>query len=269
MKYVVNSINILQQFKVSIQCNKENIDPTLIDSIEILLDSSSIKNKDQNKSLDGILSNLNEVIDSAQSTLDCYINKKEYYAMKLCDVHFIDSTNYESINKLCTTLTECINKIYENVWINKSNTINEHQFDSQPFISNNNEPLLEEINILVNQVLKSVEKLYKKHTDIKTENEDDKLLKYLIIQPLSSDLEDFNLIAINKQFKNVLKSSTGDDVLKSCLPLFEQYILLVQYFITQQTMAYRVLTKMNYLLSTIFTDIVANVSLKMKLFSSN
>lgn len=262
MNYVVNSINILQQFKVSIQCNKENFNPTSVDSIKTLLDSS-IKNKDQNKCLDGILSNLNEVIDSAQSTLDSYIDKKEYYAMKLCNVHFIESTNYESINKLCTTLTECINTIYENVWINKINTIKEHQFDSQSFISNNNESLLGEINILLNQVLKAIEKLYKKHNDLKTENEGDKLLKYLIIQPLSSDLEDFNLTSINEQLKNVLKSSTGNDVLKSCLPLFEQYVLLVQYFITQQTMAYRVLSKMNYLLSTIFTDIVSNVCLEI------
>lgn len=259
MNYVVNSINILQQFKVAIQCNNEIKDSTSIDSISTLLNSTSIKNKETN-SLEGTLSNLDEMIALTQDSLSNLIDKKEYLAMKLCDVNFIDMANYEITNKLCTKLTDYINKIYKKIWINKNNTINEHKFDIQPFVSKNNEPLLEKTNILVNHVLKSVEILFKKHKDINSTNDDEKLLKNLIIEPLSSDLNDFNLTSINKQFKNVLKSSIGDNVLLACLPLFEQYILLVQYFITQQTMAYRVLSKMNYLLSSIFTDLVSNVS---------
>lgn len=261
---MINCINILQQFKMTIQCCDTNINSTSNDSITSLLNLSLSDCTDENKEInsDEIINNIDEIINMTQKTLDTIINKKTYQAMKLCNINFIDYENYNAAVDVCDQLYEYIDNLYNNVWINKYNTIGKHQFDFQSYdISDNFEPPLEQINSLLNQVLKSVEKLYKKHSNIQTENEDIKLLKCLV-QPLSSDLNDCDLISINDEFKNVLKSAIGTDVLKSCIPVFEQYALLVQYYITQQTMVYRVLSKMNYLLSSLFTDLTSNVSFK-------
>lgn len=179
--------------------------------------------------------------------------------MKLCNVNFIIREKYDATVIVCEQLTEYITSFYKNVWINESNTINKYKFEFQPFISDVNEPSLIEINSLVNQMLKSIEKLHKKYSELNAENDDEKKLKNLI-QPLSLDLYDCNLTSINKQLKKVLRSSIGNSILRSCHPIFKQYILLVQYFITQQTMVYRVLSKMNYLLASLFTDLALNVS---------
>lgn len=190
------------------------------------------------------------------------IDKNSTHAMKLCNVNFLLRSNYTKSIHMSNHFKEYISKFYNKIWVlNNNNTLNnKHQFKPQPFVPNVNEPKLEEINNLINQVLKSVEKLYKKHSDLENDNESDKLLKCLIIQPLSSDLEDCDLANIIKQLENVLKSSIGNHVLRCCHPLLEQYALLVQYLITQQTMVYRALSKFNYLLSTLFTDLASNVS---------
>lgn len=229
-----------------------------VTSLFSLLSNNSSENK-QNKS-EEITTDLNVIIDLTLKTLDSITDKKTYQATKLCGVSFTSKEKYDAAVTVCDQLTEYINKFYKNVWINKNNTINNHNFERQTFTTGFNEPPLEEINSLLNLLLKSVEKLYKKHSDIKTNNEDDKLLKNLIIHPLSADLEDCNINSINKQLKYVLESSVGNNVLRTCRPLFEQYSLLVQFFITQQTMVYRVLSKINYLLSTLFTDLATNVS---------
>lgn len=259
---MINCINILHQFKVAIQCCNKNIDSTSNDSITHILNLSSCGRNNENKNFDEIISDLNDMINIAQTTLNSIIDKKTYNAMKLCNLNFMIREKYDALLIVCDKLTEYINDFYKNTWINNNSTINEHNFEHRPFVSNNNEPPLDEMNNLINRVLISVEKLYKKHTDLKVENEDDILLKYLIIKPLSLDLEDFDIISINKQYKNVLKLSVGNDILKSCLPLFEQYAMLAQYFITQQTMVYRVLSKMNYVLSVLFTDLASNVNYK-------
>lgn len=220
---------------------------------------SDSNNKDC-KTSDEIIKSIDNIVSVAQKALDSILDKKTFHAMKLCNISFIVSEKYNATLLLCDQLKEYIDQLYKNIWISQSNTVNKHNFEHQSFVSDTNEPPLEEINSLVNQVLISVEKLYKKHYDIQTENEDNKLLKYLIIQPLSADLKDCDLVSINKQLKNVLKLGVGDNVLRSCLPLFEQYASLVQYFITLQTTVYRVLSKMNYLLSSLFTDLASNVS---------
>lgn len=242
-------------------CN-ENIDSTSVDSLTSLLNSStchcSSKTKEKKISED-LPTILDNTIDLTRTTLNSIIDEKTDRAMKLCDLNFIVREKYDASIIVCDEVSDYINKFYKKVWINKKNTINKQNFNRQPFESDTNESPLEDIDCLVNQVLKSVEKLYKKHADNETQN-DEKLLKYLIIQPLSSDLESCDLSSINNQLKNIIKLSINDNLLKSCLPLFDQYALLVQYFITQQTMVYRVLSKMNYLLSTLFTDLVSNVS---------
>lgn len=247
-------------------CN-ENIDSTSIDSVTSLLNLStcdcSSKTK-ENKLSEELSSILDNTINLTKKTLDSIVDEKTDRAMKLCDVNFIVCEKYDASIVMCDEVSDYINKFYKKVWINKYNTINKHDFERQLFVSDTNESPLEEVDSLMNQVLKSVEKLYKKHAenaDNESEN-DEKLLKYLIIQPLSSDLESCDLSSIYNQLKNVLKLSVNDELLKSCLPIFDQYALLVQYFITQQTMIYRALSKMNYLLSTLFTDLVSNVSSK-------
>lgn len=243
-------------------CNK-NIDSTSNDSVTTLLNVSFPVYGSSNKSCktsDEIIQSIDNIISNAQTTLEAILDKKTFYAMKLCSINFIVSEKYNSALILCDQLKEYIDLLYKNVWISQSNSINRHNFERLTFISDSNEPPLEEINNLVNQVLLSVEKLYKKHSGLQTKNEDTKLLKYLIVQPLSADLKDCDLISINKQLKNVLKLGVGDNVFRSCLPIFEQYALLVQYFITLQTTTYRVLSKMNYLLSSLFTDLASNVS---------
>lgn len=246
-----------------IESCSENIDSTSNDSVTTLLNISfpvgNSSYKDY-KTSDEIIKSIDNIVSVAQKALNSIIDKKTFHAMKLCNISFIVSEKYNAALLLCDQLREYIDQLYKSIWISQSNTINKHNFERQSFISDTNEPPLEEINSLVNQVLISVEKLYKKHSDIQTENEDNKLLKYLIIQPLSEDLKDCDLVSINKQLKNVLKLGVGDNVLRSCLPLFEQYALLVQYFITLQTTIYRVLSKMNYLLSSLFTDLASNVS---------
>lgn len=230
-----------------------------VTSLFSLLSSDSSENK-QKKS-EEIITDLNEIINLTQKTLDSITDKKTYHAMKLCDVSFISKEKYDAAVVVCDQLKEYINKFYKNIWINENNTINQHNFERKTFETGFNEPPLDKINSLLNLLLKSVEKLYKKHTDTTTIDDDDKLLKYLIIHPLSADLEDCNINSINKQLKFVLESSVGNNVLRTCRPLFDQYSLLLQFFITQQTMVYRVLSKMNYLLSTLFTDLATNVSL--------
>lgn len=247
---------------MSIQGCNENIDSTSSDSVTSLLNLStcdcSNKTK-ENKPSEEITSVIDKTIILTQKTLNSIIDQKTDRAMKLCELNFIARDKYDASIVMCDNLSEYIKNLYKKVWINKSNTINKHDFKRHPFVSDTNESPLEEVDSLLNQVLKSVEKLYKKHTVNETECED-KLLKCLIIQPLSSDLENCDLSSINNQLKNVIKLSVNDNILGSCLPLFEQYALLVQYFITQQTMVYRVLSKMNYLLSTLFTDLASNVS---------
>lgn len=257
----MNCINILQQFKIAIQCCAANMDATSNDSITYLIYlnlSDCIENKKVSTS-DDIINNIDETINMTQKALDSIVNKKTYQAMKLCDINFIDYEKYNAAVDVCDKLFKYIDNLYKKVWTNENSTIDKHRFEYQYFDPSNIEPQLEPINSLINQVLISVEKLYKKYSNIQTENEDIKLLKCLV-QPLSSDLNDCDLTSINKEFKNVLKSSIDNNLLKSCIPLFEQYALLVQYYITQQTMVYRVLSKMNYLLSSLFTDLTSNVS---------
>lgn len=232
--------------------------------MNVSLNDNISKNIENNP--DKIINNLDDIINVTQATLNSIIDKKSYHAMKLCDVNFIACDKYEATITVCNQLTEYIDKIYKKIWINQDNTIDKHNFEPKLFVSDSNEPPLEEVNSLLNQVLKSVEKLYKRHSDVQITSEDDKLLKSLIVQPLCSDLDDCDLTSINEQLKNVLKLSIGSKVLRSCLPLLEQHALLVQFFITQQTMAYRVLSKMNYLLSTLFTDLTSNVSKLLSYF---
>ncbi|VVC30846.1 ATPase, dynein-related, AAA domain,von Willebrand factor, type A,AAA+ ATPase domain,P-loop [Cinara cedri] len=261
VNYLINGINILQQFKVAIQCCNENIDFKSTDSITTIFNLSSCayysKSK-SNKTSNEILNDIDNMINLTQNSLNSLMDKKTYCAMKLSNVNFVTQENYKTAVDMCDKLREYIIGFYKDIWINDSNTLNKHNFKCQSFVTENNEQPLEEMNNFISQVLKSIEKLYKKQLEIKSENEEKKLLKYLIIQPLSSDLEDCDLASITNQFKNILKLSVGDNLLKVCRPLFEQYILLVQYFITQQTMVYRVLVKMSYLLSTLFTDLASN-----------
>lgn len=253
----------MQQFKVAVQCCNENIDSKSTDSITTLFGIPAYNHpskKKSKKTSNEILIDIDETINLTQNALNSLMDNKTYRAMKLSNVNFTIKEKYNAAVDMCNQLTEYIIEFYKGIWINDYNTLIKHKFKRQVFVSENTEQPLEEINSLITQVLKSVEKLYKKQVDIKSENNDDKLLKNLIIQSLSSDLEDFNFTSIINQFENVLKLSIGDDLLKLCRPLFEQYILLAQYFITQQTMVYRVLVKMNYLLSTLFTDLASNVS---------
>lgn len=257
---MINCINILQQFKIAFQSCDANINYTANDSMTSLLNltlSDYIDKNDENIS-DEIINSVDETINMTQRALDCFINKKTYQAMKLCNINFLDYNKYSDSVSVCNQLYDFIKNLYKNVWINEYNTVDK-PLDYQSFVSDNVKIPLEEINSLINQVLKSVEKLYKKHSNIQTKNEDTKLLKCLV-QPLSSDLNDCDLISINEEFKNVLKYSSGCNVLKYCIPVLEQYALLVQYYITQQTMVYRVLSKMNYLLSSLFMDLTSNVS---------
>jgi hypothetical protein len=257
---MVNSINLLQQLKIALQCGSENIDSTSTDSMTSLLGISP-RDSEKEQPSEEITTNVDDIIKLTHNTLDSIIDEKTYNAMKLCDINFIVYEKYDASILICEQLMQYINRFYKTAWINNIHSIEKHQIERQNFVSDDNETPLKEINSLINQILLVVEKLYKKHVDIKNDNEDEKLLKCLIIQPLSSDLEDCDIISINKQLKNVLKLSIGNNVLKSCLPIFEQYTLLVQYFITQQTTVYRVLSKMNYLLATLFTDLASNVCL--------
>lgn len=213
-----------------------------------------------NENSDEIIDNLDSVINLAQNKLNILKDKKKYHAMKLCDIDFIEGKDYWETIELCNTLRDCINELYEKVLISTNNTLDKYNFEPQSLITVPKEPALKEMNSLINHVLKSVEKLYKIHSNTQPENETDKLIKSQILQPLSADLKECDLTFINEQLKSILKFSIGNDELRSCIPLFEQYALLVQYFITQQTMAYRVVSKMNYLLSTLFTDLTLNVS---------
>jgi len=255
---MVNSINLLQQLKIALQCGDKNIDSISTDSMTSLLGISP-RDSEKEQPSEEITTNVDDIIKLTHNTLDSIIDEKTYSAMKLCDINFIVYEKYDASILICEQIMQYISKFYKTVWINDIHSIENHQIERQPFVSDANETPLNEINSLINQILLVVEKLYKKHTDTKKDTEDEKLLKSLIIQPLFSDLEDCDIISINKQLKNVLKSSIGSNVLKSCRPLFEQYTLLVQYFITQQTTVYRVLSKMNYLLATLFTDLASNV----------
>ncbi|XP_060859886.1 midasin [Metopolophium dirhodum] len=257
VNYMINSLNLLQQLKIALQCGSEYIDSTSTDSMTSLLGISP-RDSEKEQPSEEIATNVDDIIKLTHNTLDSIIDEKTYNAMKLCDINFIVYEKYDASILVCEQLMQYINRFYKTAWINNIHSIKDHQFERQPFVSDDNEPPLEEINSLINQVLLAVEKLYKKHSDIKEDKEDEKLLKSLITQPLSSDLEDCDIISINKQLKKVLKSSIGSKVLRTCRPIFEQYTLLVQYFITQQTTVYRVLSKMNYLLSTLFTDLASN-----------
>jgi len=256
---MINSINLLQQLKIALRCGSENIDSTSKDSMTSLLGIR--RNSEKKQPSEEISTNLDDIIKLTHNTLDSIIDEKTCNAMKLCDINFIVYEKYDASILVCEQLMQYISRFYKTAWINNVHSIEDHQIERQPFVSDANEPPLEELNSLINQILLAVEKLYKKHTDIKEDNEDEKLLKCLITQPLSSDLEDCDIISINKQLKKVLKLSIGSNILRTCRPIFEQYILLVQYFIAQQTTVYRVLSKMNYLLSTLFTDLASNVCL--------
>lgn len=259
---MVNSLYVLHQLKVVMENCNENIDCTSNDSVTSLLNSVSNTSPFNNlkfKPSEKLHQNLNTIISHTTAKLDSFFDEKEVFAMKLSNINYIDGNSYEQAAVMNNNFQLCIDHIYDK-YLNYNNSLENYQFKHQPFVPDVNEPQLEEINNLMNQILKSVEKLYKKHVDLENDNESDKLLKCLIVQPLSSDLEDCDFITINKQLNNVLKSSLGNDVLRSCHPLLEQYSLLVQYLITQQTMVYRALSKFSYLLSTLFTDLASNVS---------
>lgn len=255
---MVNSINTLEQFKVALHCARENIDSTSTDSVTLLLNVLPHDSEKKQPSVE-IISNVDDIIKLTQSTLDSIIDEKTYNAMKTCDLKFMSYEKYNASVLICQQIEEYIQRFYQTSWINGISTIQDHHITCQPFLADKEELPFEDINSLINQVLIAVEKLYKKQTDLKKENEDEKLLKCLIVQPLSSDLEDCDIISINKKLRNVIKLSVGNKLLRSCQPVFEQYTKLVQYFITQQTTIYRVLSKMNYLLSTLFTDLASNV----------
>ncbi|XP_025407976.1 midasin-like [Sipha flava] len=263
INYIANSLNFLHQLKVAIQDCDENIDFTSNDSVTSLLNSNTQHtsfNDKEPKPSETVNTNLDDFINEGLSELNFIIDKDSTRAMKLCNVNFLLRSNYIKSVFTSNVFMEYISKSNEKTRIlsNDDNFNPENRFMDQFVAPYVNEPNFKEINNLINQILKSVEKLYQKNSDPENDNENDKLLKRLIIQPLSSDLEDCNLANITKRLENVLKSLIGNHVLRCCHPLLEQYALLVQYLITQQTMVYRALSKFNYLLSTLFTDLASN-----------
>ncbi|XP_050541449.1 midasin [Daktulosphaira vitifoliae] len=266
INYIINSINVLQQLKVYIQCYDQSINSDEI--LFNLLSSKSSEDKnssfiDSPKITNDVISNLNDIINRSQNYLTLMTKEKSVNAMKLSKLHFITKNDYADAVSICELISQYINNFYREILMVEKQFPKiraEHElFTTDASIpSEHTSTSLDAISQLINLVLKSVEKLYKKYNDTQLNNDDEKLLKCQIIQSLSVDLEICDLNLINKQLKNVLKLSVGDNILRSCQPLFEQYALLVQFFITQQTMSYRVLSKMSYTLSALFTDLATN-----------
>ncbi|KAF2880198.1 hypothetical protein ILUMI_25999 [Ignelater luminosus] len=95
-------------------------------------------------------------------------------------------------------------------------------------------------------------------TDLKSDH-----LKTLIINDLFEDLKILNMNDILESLHDlVVEFYKSDDISKSkmilsqILPVLEQIILLYEYFITQQTSAYRVTCKMSSVFTNIFIDLV-------------
>lgn len=127
------------------------------------------------------------------------------------------------------------------------------------------------IDKLTENILLIIQNMYKKYNENKeaTEtDENDYHENHLRIAIIENLLQDISVLEMKKIFRNIIKimncinkMGTNDinqcrQRLRNCVPLLEQICLMYEYFVTQQVAAYRVTSKMNSVLLSIFTELV-------------
>ncbi|XP_020296660.1 midasin-like [Pseudomyrmex gracilis] len=141
---------------------------------------------------------------------------------------------------------------------------------------------------LINMILLVIQKKYKDHVNVNDEvtnvreklneenNENDNdmeeeieknRLSKKLIEFLEKDIIELKLSKIYDLFFSLLLSIHEFDLqsanycirlLLQCLPLLEQYIFLVQFYLNEQVAAFRITCKMLYLQLNVFLDLAAN-----------
>ncbi|KAK5645761.1 hypothetical protein RI129_004225 [Pyrocoelia pectoralis] len=122
--------------------------------------------------------------------------------------------------------------------------------------------------LLVRKLLLTVQVVYKKSQEKDLQKEEPQLkqdhLKTLILENLSNDLTLLDMPAVLKQVHRLVAElyKISSSMIPECnlivsqiMPIFEQVLLLYQYYFTQQVSAYRTACKMNSILCNIFTDL--------------
>ncbi|KAL2731877.1 LOW QUALITY PROTEIN: midasin-like, partial [Vespula squamosa] len=175
----------------------------------------------------------------------------------------------ESITFLQTQIECSINtfKELENLTIEKNT-------DS---CSNDAESIKRCIDNLVKNILLVVQKKYKANTSeddapcLNNDDNDDKdveddfernKLKEKLIEDLEKNIEELKITHIYELLKNLLfgigEKKDCKRLLLQCLPIMEQYLLLVQFYLNEQIASFRVTCKLLYLQLNVFLDLATN-----------
>lgn len=140
-----------------------------------------------------------------------------------------------------------------------------------------------ELEDVMNILLIAIQKQYKKNValnegepvaadngneeDMEESNLEEKQLTKKLIQPLSVDIKELSLENVfyktNKLLTLIRSSNTNtfavcSRLLTGWLPLLEQYLLFVQFYLVEQLAAFRVTCKMLYLQLNVFLDLATN-----------
>ncbi|XP_043500763.1 midasin [Polistes fuscatus] len=145
--------------------------------------------------------------------------------------------------------------------------------------SNDTECIKRCIDNLVKNILLVIQKKYKANTiendapilnndddDDNDKNVDDEFeknkLTEKLIEDLEKNIEELNISHISALFNDLLLKIGGNQdhkrLLLQCLPLMEQYLLLVQFYLNEQVASFRVTCKLLYLQLNVFLDLATN-----------
>ncbi|XP_046836565.1 midasin isoform X1 [Vespa crabro] len=147
--------------------------------------------------------------------------------------------------------------------------------------SNDADCIKRSIDNLIKDILLVVQKKYKANTsedDKRCLNDDDddndndekdvdddfeqNKLKEKLIEDLEKNIEELKISHIYELVKNLLfKIGENQDckrLILQCLPIMEQYLLLVQFYLNEQVASFRVTCKLLYLQLNVFLDLATN-----------
>ncbi|XP_011696637.1 PREDICTED: midasin-like [Wasmannia auropunctata] len=173
------------------------------------------------------------------------------------------------------TKMECFLTLFEKLR-RSADTENGEQLAEKNHTQKNIEKYKETQEHVIKTILFAIQKKYKdikKDTNKKPNEENDndteeeENLNMKLVESLEQDIIELKLSNIYNLFSDLLLSIREFDLqsanycirlLLKCLPLLEQYILLVQFYLNEQVASFRITCKILYLQLNVFLDLAAN-----------
>ncbi|XP_075233650.1 midasin [Lycorma delicatula] len=194
-----------------------------------------------------------------------------------------------NLNETCNPFIKCFNDLSEKIenisdifvtFLDAYTSKSQMKINTDDDFSSNTEILdyRNKIETLMNKILVSIQEIYKKYKDniasgsdsIATEEDEEESaikphhLRKEIIGNLYSDISVLNLKDISFEIQSLIELLDTEQfaekkfcrrLLKHCGPIFDQYVLLTQFIMTHQLLAFKVSSKLCLTLLGLFIDL--------------